>query len=96
MSHWVDINIQDYPILKEEKPKVESGTKPKLRCFQQSTSTQKDNFNVQATGLEYKVLDSGKQKHTVDFMKKCNTIAKFAAVNFNPSGTEMTMTIKNT
>ena len=68
-------------MIKEDKYKAEGGTKLKGRRFQQSTSTQKASFKAPTTGLEDKVFNFGKNKHAEDFVKNCETIAKYIAVN---------------
>ena len=77
LSFQVGLNIQYHTMVKEEKPKVEGGTKQKRRFFQQSTSTRKSSFKLPMTGLEEKVYDFGKHKHKVDFVKKYKAIVKY-------------------
>ena len=73
-------------MVKEEKPKVEGGTKPKRGCFQKSTSTQKASFKAPTTGIEDKVLDFSKQKQAADFVKKYEAISKYISVNYKHGG----------
>ena len=51
-------------MVKEEKSKVGGGAKPRVRRFQQSTSTQKATFKAIKSGIEEKVIDLGKEKYT--------------------------------
>ena len=77
----VGLNMQYHPMVKEEKPKAEGVSKPKRGCFQQSTSIRKASFKAPTTVLEDKVLIFGKKKHSVDFVKNCEAIAKHIVVN---------------
>ena len=82
-------------MVKEEKPKVEGGSKTKGRHFQQLISTRKASFKAPTTRLEDKVFDFGEQKHAADFVKNCEEIANYIAVNYKHSRLEMAMSTKN-
>ena len=81
-------------MVKADKPKVEGGSKTKVSCFQQSTSTQKESSKAPMTEFEDKVFNFGKQKSAVYFMKKCEANSKCIGINYKNSGTGMAMAIK--
>ena len=82
-------------MVKDERYKVEGGTKPKGRHFQPSTSNRKAGFKAPVTVLEDTVFDSGKRKHAADFVKNCKEIVKYIAVNYKHGRLKMAMSIKN-
>ena len=63
-------------MVKEEKSKVDSGTKPKIRRFQKSTSTRKVTFKETSYGLKDKVFGVGKQRHGKEFVNNRKEISK--------------------
>ena len=81
-------------MVKEDKPKVEGGAKPKVSRFQQSTSTRKASFKSPTIRLEYKVFNFGKQKHSVDFVNNSKEISMHIKVNYINGGPEISMAIK--
>ena len=80
-------------MVKEEKPKVEGGSKPKGGRFQKSYSTWKACFKAPTAVLEDEVFDFGKQKHAAYLVKNCEAISKYIVVNYYHVGTEMSMSI---
>ena len=87
--------LEENPMAKKDNIKVQDGANPKIRCFLQSTLTRNVNFKVPISGIEYRVFDFGKQRYSDDFVKNCEAISKFIALNYKHGGTEMDMAIKN-
>ena len=87
--------LKDHPIVKKENPKVEGGTKPKLRHFQQSTLTCQTTAKDPPAGLEDKFFEFGKKKHVAEFVNKCESIYMFVVLNYNHGGPKMAMVINN-
>ena len=74
---------------------MEGCSKPEVRRFQQSTSTRKASFKAPVTVIEEKVFNFEKQKHSADFLKKCEAIANYITVKYKQGGNELSMVIKN-
>ena len=95
MSHQVGLNIQEYPMVKEDKHEAEGGTKSKGRCFQQSTSNQKENLKALTTRLEDRIFYFGEQKHAAEFMKNQKAFENPIKIKYKNCGTEMATATKN-
>ena len=52
------------------------------------------SFKAPTTGLEDKVFNFWKQKHAEDFVKNCESIAKYITVSYNNVGHKTAMDIK--
>ena len=81
-------------MVKEEKPNVEGGAKPKGRPSKQSNSNQKSIFKLPKIRLEDKVLNIKKLKYAADLLKNCEAIDKYITVKSKHRSTEMSMDTK--